>query len=78
MTVAGDRTMAAPTNIVAGASGVFTITCDGTARTLTWNAAYRLNGATAPSTALAVSSINKVYWHSADGSVVDIDVVYGV
>ena len=78
VTVAGNRTIDAPTNLVAGSSGVFTITCDGTARTLTWASAYRLNGATSPSTALAVSSINKVYWHSADGSVVDIDVIYGV
>jgi hypothetical protein len=78
VTVAGDRTIDAPTDIKAGGSGVFTITCDGTARTLSWASAYRLNGATSPSTAFAASSINKIYWHSADGSIVDIDVVYGV
>jgi hypothetical protein len=78
VTVAGDRTIAAATNITAGGSGTFTITCDGTARTLTWNAIYRLNGATAPSTAFAASSINKVFWHSPDGTNIDIDVIYGV
>jgi hypothetical protein len=78
VTVAGNRTMDAPTNIDSGGSGVFTITCDGTARTLTWASAYRLNGSASPSTAFAASSINKVYWHSADGTNVDIDVIYGV
>ena len=78
VTVAGDRTMDAPTNIKAGGSGVFTITCDTTARTITWASAYRLNGSASPVTAFAASSVNKVFWHSADGTNVDIDVIYGV
>ena len=78
VTVAGNRTIDAPTNIKAGGSGSFTITCDATARTITWASAYRLNGSASPVTAFAASSINKVYWHSADGTNVDIDVIYGV
>lgn len=78
VTVAGNRAIAAATNISAGASGVFTITCDGTARTLSWNAIYRINGFTSPSTALAISSINKFYWHSPDGTNIDMQVSYGV
>lgn len=78
LSTTGSRTMAAPTNIPTGFQGILVITCDATARTFTWNAAYRLNGSTAPSTAFAASSINVIRWSSVNGTVVDLDITYGV
>jgi hypothetical protein len=66
VTVAGDRTMAAPTNIPVGGGGVITITCDATDRTITWNAAYRFVGGVTQ-TAFEASSVNEVMWYSPDG-----------
>lgn len=49
ITIAGNRTMAAPTNAVSGQKILYRITQDGTgSRTITWDAAFRFAGATAP------------------------------
>jgi len=72
VTVAGDRAMAAPSNIPTGGGGVITITCDGTDRTITWNAAYRFAGGTQTTTLFEASSVNEVSWYSPDGTNVTI------
>jgi hypothetical protein len=49
VTLGGNRTMAAPTNVATGQKIVYRIKQDGTgSRTLTWNAAFRFAGGTAP------------------------------
>jgi hypothetical protein len=77
VSVAGSRTMAAPTNATAGTSGSITFTTDGTARTITWNAAYRFAGG-GTTTVFGVSTVNKVYWETADGTNFDCGVKYGM
>jgi len=77
LSTAGDRTMGEPSNIVAGDSGVFTITADGTDRTLTWHADYRFAGG-GTTTLFFASTVNKVYWDSPDGTYLDCTVKYGM
>lgn len=59
VTLAGNRTMAAPTNIVAGAFYSLLIAQDATgSRTLTWNAAFKFTGGVAPTLSLAASAVD--------------------
>jgi hypothetical protein len=78
ITYGGDRTMGAPSNLVAGGSGTITASAGASARTITWNSVYRLNGSSGPTTNFAASSVNKIYWHCPDGTNVDISIGYGV
>jgi len=49
VTLAGNRTLGAPTNVTAGQSGVIVVTQDGTgSRTLAFNSVYKFAGGTAP------------------------------
>jgi hypothetical protein len=49
VTLAGDRTIAAPTNAVEGATYILVLIQDATgSRKVTWNAAYKFSGGTAP------------------------------
>ena len=49
VTLGGDRTFAAPTNAVEGATYILVLIQDGTgSRTITWNSAYKFAGGTAP------------------------------
>ena len=49
VTLAGNRTLAAPTNVIENAFYLLRVTQDGTgSRTLTWNAAYKFPGGTDP------------------------------
>ena len=49
LTLAGNRTLAAPTNVTAGQSGVIVVTQDGTgSRTLAYNSIYKFAGGSAP------------------------------
>ena len=49
VTLAGNRTLGAPTNVTAGQSGVIVVTQDGTgSRTLAYNSVYKFAGGTAP------------------------------
>jgi hypothetical protein len=49
VTIAGNRTVAAPANLVDGQTFTITVTQDATGgRTLTWNAAYKFGAAGAP------------------------------
>ena len=64
VTLAGNRTMAAPTNMKDGATYIFIIKQDATgSRTLTWNSVFKFPGGTAPTlttTANAVDIISGV------------------
>jgi hypothetical protein len=49
VTLGGNRTFAAPTNLVEGATYILVLIQDGTgSRTIAWNAAYKFAGGTAP------------------------------
>lgn len=66
LSVAGDRTIDAPSNGYAGLRGVLTITVDGTDRTLTWAAGWKLLGGATQTTFFA-SSVNLVEYYTPDG-----------
>jgi len=65
VTLGGNRTMAAPTNIVQYAMYMMRVTQDGTgSRTLTWNAAFKFGTSGAPT---LTTTANKVDWLSFIG-----------
>lgn len=68
LTLGGNRTMAAPTNLVAGASYALKVAQDGTgSRTLTWNAVFKWPSGTAPTLSTAASAVDIVTFIS-DGT----------
>ena len=59
VTLGGNRTLENPTNIVAGQSGVITVTQDGTgSRTLAFGSYYKFAAGVAPSLTTAASSVD--------------------
>lgn len=68
VTIGGNRTMAAPASITAGATYVFKIVQDGTgSRTLAWASAYNWPGGTAPILTTDAAGIDIVSGFSFDG-----------
>jgi hypothetical protein len=60
VTIAGNRVMAAPTNLIVGAM-VLKVTQDGTgSRTLTWNSAFKWSAGTAPVLSTAANAVDIV------------------
>ena len=79
VTLAGNRTLANPTNTVAGQSGSIFITQDGTgSRTLAYGANFKFAGGTAPVLSTAASSIDRLDYVVAEATkihaVVSLDV----
>lgn len=69
VTLAGNRTLGAPTNIRAGSSGLLTITQDATgSRTLAYNAAWKFAGGTAPVLSTTAAARDLLAWYSPDGT----------
>ena len=61
VTLAGNRTLGQPTNQVAGQSGSFFITQDGTgSRTLAYHADFKWAGGTAPTLSTAANSVDRI------------------
>jgi len=59
VTLAGNRTVAAPTNLQNGAFYSIQVTQDGTgSRTLAWNAIFKWNAATAPTLSTAANAVD--------------------
>jgi hypothetical protein len=59
LTLAGNRTLGAPTNQVAGQGGVIVITQDATgSRTLAYNAAWKFPGGTAPTLTTTANAVD--------------------
>lgn len=68
VTLGGNRTMNAPTNLKAGATYVLVINQDGTgSRTLTWNSVFKWPGGVAPTLSTAASAKDIVSFYS-DGT----------
>lgn len=69
LTLGGNRTLANPTTITAGATYVFKITQDGTgSRTLSWGAAYDWAGGTAPTLSTGAGDVDVFSGISLDGT----------
>ena len=61
VTLAGNRTLANPSNIVAGTSGSFFITQDGTgSRTLSYGSYYDFAGGTAPTLTTTAAAVDRI------------------
>ena len=68
VTLGGNRTMAAPTNVKDGAFYSLKVIQDGTgSRTISWNAVFKFTGATAPTLSTAANSVDFVVF-SSDGT----------
>lgn len=68
LTLAGNRTLAAPTNQVAGATYILIVKQDATgSRTLTFNSAYKFPGGTAPTLTTTASAVDVITFVS-DGT----------
>ena len=64
LTLAGNRTLAAPSNVTAGQSGVIVVTQDGTgSRTLAYNSAYKFAGGTAPTLTTTASAVDVLAYY---------------
>jgi hypothetical protein len=64
LTLAGNRTLAAPTNVTAGQSGVIVVTQDGTgSRTLAYNSVYKFAGGTAPTLTTTASAVDVLAYY---------------
>ncbi len=69
LTLAGNRTLGAPTNVTAGQSGVIVVTQDGTgSRTLAYNSAYKFAGGTAPTLTAGVGGAVDVLAYYVESS----------
>ena len=68
VTLGGNRTMAAPTNMKDGATYILRIIQDGTgSRTITWNAVFKWSGGTAPTLSTGAGAIDIITFIS-DGT----------
>jgi hypothetical protein len=79
VTLAGNRTLANPTNVVAGQSGSIFITQDGTgSRTLAYGGYFKFVGGTAPVLSTAAASVDRIDYVVASATeihaVVSLDV----
>lgn len=71
LTLAGNRTMAAPTNTKNGQSGVILVKQDATgSRTLSWNSAWKWTNGTAPTLTTVASRTDKVYYFVESSTIV--------
>lgn len=64
VTLGGNRTLGAPTNVVAGQSGVIRVVQDGTgSRTLAYNSAFKFPGGTAPTLTTGANAVDLLAYH---------------
>lgn len=72
LTLAGNRTLAAPSNMVAGQSGIITIKQDATgSRTLAFNSAWKFSGGSVPSLTTTANAVDQLaYYVNQDGTTI--------
>jgi len=64
VTLGGNRTLANPTNLVAGQSGVIVITQDGTgSRTLAYGSYFKFSSGTAPTLTTTASAVDVLAYY---------------
>ncbi len=69
VTLAGSRTMAAPTNAVAGDGGRITFVQDATgSRIITWNSAWKHPSGTDTVLTTTASAVDTLEWYTPDGT----------
>lgn len=72
VTLAGNRTMGAPTNVLVGALYLVRIAQDATgSRTLAWNAAYKFGTIGAPTLTTTASKVDFVSFRGASGNTME-------
>lgn len=71
-TIGGNRTLAAPSNQVAGQSGIIVITQDATGgRVITWNAAWKFANGVKPALSTAANAVDVLaYYVAANGTII--------
>lgn len=75
VTLAGNRTLGAPSNTKVGQSGVIYVVQDGTgSRTLAYNANYKFPGGTAPVLSTAAGSVDRLTYFVRSSTHIDIDI----
>lgn len=79
VTLAGNRTLSNPTNVVAGQSGFIAVTQDGTGgRTLAYSANYQFVGGTPPILSTAASSVDILAWYAHTTTDIVIEAISNV
>ena len=79
VTLAGNRTFAAPSNQVIGQSGSIFITQDGTgSRTATFNSAFKFVGGTAPTLSTAANAVDRIDYIIKSSNVIHCSVSFDV
>jgi len=69
VTLGGNRTLGAPTNVVAGQSGVIRVVQDGSgSKTLAYNSVYKFAGGTAPTLTTTASAVDLLAYHVESGT----------
>lgn len=69
LTIAGNRTLGTPTNLVAGQSGIITITQDATgSRTLAYTTAWKFANGTIPALSTAANAIDQLAYYVNPGA----------
>jgi len=64
VTLGGNRTLGAPTNVVAGQSGVIRVVQDGSGgRTLAYNSVFKFPGGTAPTLTTTANAVDLLAYH---------------
>lgn len=64
VTLAGNRTLGAPTNVVAGQSGIIRVVQDATGlRTLAYNSVFKFPGGTAPTLTTTANAVDLLAYH---------------
>jgi len=64
VTLGGNRTLGAPTNVVAGQSGVIRVVQDSTgSRTLAYNSVFKFPGGTAPTLTTTANAVDLLAYH---------------
>jgi hypothetical protein len=64
VTLGGNRTLGAPTNVVAGQSGIIRVVQDGTgSRTLAYNSVWKFPGGTAPTLTTTANAVDLLAYH---------------
>lgn len=75
VTLGGNRTLANPTNVKEGQSGVLLVKQDATgSRTLTWGSNWKWAGATAPTLTTTASRTDKVFFFAESSSIIHASV----
>lgn len=79
VTLGGNRTLGAPTNVAAGQSGVIVVTQDSTgSRTLAYNSIFKFAGGTAPTLTTTASAVDVLAYYAESTSRITVTAILNV